>query len=138
MYVETAEKKQKKTKFKQVNVSAPEKVITWPPKLEYHTASLIEGKIYIFGGMSKFGPSNELWSLDTGFILKYFVLLFNSFILTWFFLGTMNWTKIEAKGDIPPERFNHSAILIGRMIYICGGKNDFGNLSDSYMYHIGK
>ena len=36
----------------------------WPQEVSGHSVSIIKEKLYVFGGLSKFGPTNDLWCLD--------------------------------------------------------------------------
>ncbi|EFO22540.2 hypothetical protein LOAG_05948 [Loa loa] len=67
---------------------------------EFHTACVINRKMYVFGGVDIFMNNLGLDVLD---------------------LETGHWEKPEETGDIPCKRRSHSAWVYNGMMYIFGG-----------------
>lgn len=65
-----------------------------------HSASFVNGKLYIFGGFCDGEASRDLYILDT---------------------ATLTWTKPKTTGDIPAPRCDHSSSVIGNKVYLFGG-----------------
>lgn len=63
-----------------------------PPGRARHAAVFGDGAMWVFGGRFRAGSSgnyqifNDLWRFDP---------------------GTRTWTEVEARGELPPARFNH-------------------------------
>lgn len=77
-----------------------------PPPRANSAATIIENKIYIFGGHGGLNYArisfNDLYSFD---------------------LDTCTWEKIEPANNAPEPRGGHSMFAIGRVLYIYGGWN---------------
>ena len=81
------------------------------------TAVLIEHTIYIWGN-----------GLTVGIYTLYA-----------FDVDTHRWFKPRVSGTIPEERGNHSACVLGKVMYIHGGYNKVtGNDNDMYKLHTTK
>lgn len=46
------------------------------------------------------------------------------------------WTKLETSGQSPPPLCGHTATLIGRNLYLFGGRNERGSSTDLYVLDI--
>jgi hypothetical protein len=83
--------------------------------IDEHTASLYDGKIYIFGGNVHGFKSNTMYILD---------------------VSTRKWETKECQ-NVPPERSSHSAVIKDSKIYVFGGKGvDNNKLGDFWVYDI--
>jgi len=71
-----------------------------PASRGYHTASLIENKLCIYGGSDGQECFSDLWSLD---------------------LNNSTWTQFPLKSALPC--FSHSACMIGSYLCVIGGHN---------------
>lgn len=49
----------------------------------------------------------------------------------------MKWEKVQAKGDIPPGVAAHSAVSLGKNIYIFGGMTADGAVNSMYRFNTG-
>jgi hypothetical protein len=79
-----------------------------PTRRYGHTATVVNNKIYIFGGYDeKHNRLNEVYVFDP---------------------ETMAWKKVTTNGTPPSERYFHSACALGSEIYIFGG--DTQDLAD--------
>lgn len=68
----------------------------------WHTASHVNDSIYIFGGRnSKLQYFNDMW-------------IYN--------LRTQTWSQCKGEGKPPSKRAAHTACVVGRYIYIFGGR----------------
>lgn len=76
-----------------------------------HTADVINRKIYVFRGGNGRDYLNDLHTLD---------------------VDTLFWEKVEANGNNPPQRANHSSSVIGTDLYIFGGWDGSKRLNDLY------
>lgn len=87
------------------------------PARQFHTASIIEDKMYIFGG-----GDGKYWLND--------LLVFN--------LLTYEWEgPIETKGRAPSGRLQHAAIVYDKKIFIFGGEPDrYRQLNDLFYLDI--
>jgi len=74
-------------------------------KSSRHVAVLISDKLWIFGGShsSPVVKTNDLWKFD---------------------LVTQNWEKVVGFGVPPSPRSDHSAVVVGKSIFIFGGSDD--------------
>jgi len=80
-----------------------------PPNFSRHSAALVNGRIFIFGGFDGFGTNFEL-------------AIFNPVTYTW-----TNVSRAQVRGDAPPSRTNHAAAAVGNKMYIFGGNNNDAN-----------
>mmetsp|Transcript_19289 Transcript_19289/g.31568 ORF Transcript_19289/g.31568 Transcript_19289/m.31568 type:complete len:914 (-) Transcript_19289:355-3096(-) len=71
-----------------------------PEERSKHSATYIDKKIYVFGGIGSSYFFNDLFVLDT---------------------ETWNWTKLVTSGQIPSVRAGHAALAAGRKILVIGG-----------------
>lgn len=53
------------------------------------------------------------------------------------FKGSMKWEKVQAKGDIPSGVAAHSAVVLGKNIYIFGGMTADGANNSMYRFNTG-
>lgn len=53
------------------------------------------------------------------------------------FSGSLKWEKVQAKGDIPPGVAAHSAVSLGKNIYIFGGMTADGAINSMYRFNTG-
>ncbi|OBZ91336.1 Kelch domain-containing protein 3 [Choanephora cucurbitarum] len=89
------------------------------PARYLHSASVYDDKLFIYGGFAK----NSGCSLCT-YVLNDLCVLD---------LKTFKWTRYPG---VPP-RYNHSATLIGRKMYIYAGKDEHGNtISDLFVINL--
>lgn len=49
----------------------------------------------------------------------------------------MKWEKVQTKGDIPPGVAAHSAVVLGKNIYIFGGMTADGATNTMYRFNTG-
>lgn len=49
----------------------------------------------------------------------------------------MKWEKVQTKGDIPPGVAAHSAVTLGKNIYIFGGMTADGATNSMYRFNTG-
>lgn len=49
----------------------------------------------------------------------------------------MKWEKVQSKGDIPPGIAAHSALSLGKNIYIFGGMTADGAINSMYKFNTG-
>ncbi|GMH98843.1 hypothetical protein TrLO_g14194 [Triparma laevis f. longispina] len=81
-----------------------------------HTSTLINKKIYVFGGYGGMGYGrrdlDDLHSLDT---------------------ETWKWTKIAAKGKGPDKRSGHQATACDNSLYVFGGWNSAKQFDDMHV-----
>eukprot|EP01083_Nonionella_stella_P202929 740875_1 len=95
------------------SVSQPKVKGSCPSPRCGHSATLVDGsRIFIFGGGkddSGHNSFNDLHILDT---------------------DSLTWSSPTTTGPSPSSRIFHSATLIGRKVYVFGGKNQSGNAHD--------
>eukprot|EP00698_Gefionella_okellyi_P002052 TRINITY_DN1192_c0_g1_i1.p1 TRINITY_DN1192_c0_g1~~TRINITY_DN1192_c0_g1_i1.p1 ORF type:complete len:896 (-),score=200.83 TRINITY_DN1192_c0_g1_i1:38-2689(-) len=82
--------------------SIAESASVQPPPRQGHIATLLENKLYIFGGCSA-TTLNDLWILS---------------------FQTMQWTQIPVRGMWPRARYGHAAVAWRGKIVMCGGCGD--------------
>ena len=83
-----------------------------PPGKGHHAAATYNGKMYVFGGETSNGLSNDLW-------------MFNP--------ATKHWDNITVSGATISPRKNASMTIRNGVIYIAGGEDANGNvLTDAY------
>lgn len=122
--------------------SQPETQGKHPPPRHGHIIIALGPKLYIHGGMSGNKFHNDMYSLDTSRfqILLFLWLSFLSNDSKWFsclFEGNMMWEKLRTKGDIPHGVAAHSAVLVGKNIYIFGGMTADGATNSMYRFNTG-
>ena len=83
------------------------------PARQFHTSSIIEDKMYVFGG-----GDGKYWLND--------LLIFD--------LKTYEWEgPVETKGKAPSGRLQHAAIVFDKKIFIFGGEPDrYRQLNDLF------
>lgn len=79
-----------------------------PQERRYHTASVIDRKLYVFGGQY-YEPTADLhFECDN--------------IVSCLDVETMSWETLQVEGQAPLRRACHSAGVVGKQIYIVGGR----------------
>jgi N-acetylneuraminic acid mutarotase len=73
-----------------------------PSPRNYHSASVVKNKIYIFGGYNNKCHFNDLHILNT---------------------DTLQWEDNQTKGNPPVRRAAHQTAVVGDKIYLFGGYN---------------
>ena len=74
------------------------------PMRQFHTSSIIENQMFVFGGGDGKSWLNDLLILD---------------------LNNLEWSgPVKTLGDAPAGRLQHSAITFDKRIYIFGGEPD--------------
>ena len=68
-----------------------------------HCAAVLNGQMYIFGGISGENQFNDIWKLD---------------------LNNYSWARIEARGESPTKIIGHDSTAVGNYILIYGGNNE--------------
>eukprot|EP00298_Acanthocystis_sp_HF-20_P015537 c21171_g1_i1.p1 GENE.c21171_g1_i1~~c21171_g1_i1.p1 ORF type:complete len:1188 (-),score=503.42 c21171_g1_i1:31-3543(-) len=72
-----------------------------PPPRVGHTAVLIDKtEMFVFGGSHDGRPLRDTWCLN---------------------VKSMYWDKFTNQGEVPDPRFGHTAVAVGRSMYIFGG-----------------
>lgn len=89
------------------------------PARQFHTASIIEDKMYVFGG-----GDGKFWLND--------LLIFN--------IKTYQWEgPVQTRGKAPSGRLQHAAIVFDKKIFIFGGEPDrLRQLNDLFYLDIEK
>ncbi|XP_051835614.1 rab9 effector protein with kelch motifs isoform X2 [Antechinus flavipes] len=101
--------------------STPNVTGTPPSPRTFHTASAIIGnQLYVFGGGEKGAKPVQDTQLHV------------------FDANDMKWEKLETTGDVPSGCAAHSAVALGKHLYIFGGMAPTGALATMYQYHIEK
>lgn len=109
-----------------------------------HSATLVDGKIWIFGGRVKVPLGSGIFS-GTGLQYRNDLYCFDpgteSFFNFSFFsvsqpvltkkLVTAEWVRYEPRGIGPSGRAMHTSTPLGRKIYIFGGANSSGQGDDT-------
>lgn len=49
----------------------------------------------------------------------------------------MKWEKVQTKGDVPPGVAAHSAVVLGKNIYVFGGMTADGASNSMYRFTTG-
>jgi len=88
-----------------------------------HSASVIDGKIWIFGGRTKTKKAGLFDSEGTGVMYKNDLHCYDP--------STNEWYRFEPRGMGPSGRALHAAVVVGRKIYIFGGANSTGHRNDT-------
>lgn len=90
----------------------PETTGKKPGALRAHTASVVDKRIFVFGGGD--GPDyfNDLYVLDT---------------------VTLDWSKPTCSGTVPTPRRAHTESTVGSKIYIFGGGDGNSALNETYL-----
>eukprot|EP01127_Copromyxa_protea_P019030 TRINITY_DN6095_c1_g1_i2.p1 TRINITY_DN6095_c1_g1~~TRINITY_DN6095_c1_g1_i2.p1 ORF type:complete len:468 (+),score=84.96 TRINITY_DN6095_c1_g1_i2:248-1651(+) len=87
-----------------------------------HSTTLVDGKIWVFGGRVKVPLGSGIFS-GTGLQYRNDLYCFDP--------ATSEWTRYEPRGIGPSGRALHSANAIGHKIYIFGGANSSGQGDDT-------
>jgi len=87
-----------------------------PATRKDHTAVILDGKMYVFGGQVGKDAANDLWIFDT---------------------VKREWTEF-AGGVKPTRRSGHSAILSDKKMYVFGGICDGTELGDLWLFDAEK
>ena len=102
----------------------------------YHTASELNGKIYIFGGKEDGAPSDStLYILNTG------LWLFSNVNCkinpnTIYSAGLKSWNIPKTTGVPPSPRYGHTANMVDKKMYVFGGHGD-KKLNDHFVLNSG-
>jgi hypothetical protein len=88
-----------------------------------HSASVIDGKIWIFGGRVKPKQSGFFESDKMGLIYKNDLYCYDT--------ASNEWLRYEPRGIGPSGRALHTATVVDRKIYIFGGANSTGHRNDT-------
>jgi Galactose oxidase, central domain len=84
-----------------------------PKPLVGATTTIVGDKLYVFGGRrisrAKTQLTSDLYELD---------------------LIRRNWTKVDCKGDVPPQRYFHSVCALGDTKLVCYGGMSQSNLQN--------
>jgi N-acetylneuraminic acid mutarotase len=88
-----------------------------------HSASVVDGKIWIFGGRVKTKKTGFWDSERAGVVYKNDLHCYDPV--------TNEWYRYEPRGIGPSGRSLHTATVVGRKIYIFGGANSSGNRNDT-------
>ena len=88
--------------------SSPQVSGPTPQERRYHTASVVDRQIYVFGGQYydqsadlHFECDNQLCVLD---------------------VPTLSWVPVPVEGPAPLRRACHSAAVVGRSLFMVGGR----------------
>jgi len=76
------------------------------PKFSRHSAALVGGKIFLFGGFDGYGMNFDL-------------AIFDPSARTW-----TNVANSRIRGTAPASRTNHAAAAVGNKMYVFGGNNN--------------
>jgi len=88
-----------------------------------HSASVVDGKIWIFGGRVKTKKGGLFDSEGTGVTYKNDLHCYDP--------TSNEWYRYEPRGIGPSGRALHAATVVGRKIYIFGGANSTGHRNDT-------
>ncbi|TYZ57148.1 hypothetical protein PybrP1_002034 [[Pythium] brassicae (nom. inval.)] len=84
-----------------------------------HSATLVQDKMYVFGGYggNGFGRTdfNDLHALD---------------------LGTFRWEEIATEGEKPEPRSGHQTCLVKEQLFVVGGWNSFKQFHDMFAFDL--
>ena len=98
-----------------------------PPARNCHATSLINGKMYLFGGFN--GTNlNDFWSFD---------LSTNIFIYKTNILETKQWTLISESVSEISARNGHILVSFDNLLLLHGGVDDQGPKGDLYSFNTG-
>lgn len=88
-----------------------------PGRHRAHTATLVDTRLFIFGGGD--GPNyfNHVYILDT---------------------KTFIWTKPKVTGTVPGPRRAHTATAVGNKIYVFGGGDGNSALAETFVFETDK
>lgn len=125
------------------NWSQPETRGKQPPPRHGHVIVAVGPKIYIHGGMSGDKFHNDMYTLDaSGSQLPppsgcCFPQMAPNKFFSCLFEGNMMWEKVRTKGDVPVGVAAHSAVVMGKNIYIFGGMTADGATNSMYRFNTG-
>ena len=74
-----------------------------------------QDKVYIFGGSNSFNENSKFYSLD---------------------LKSLKWEMVNARGEVPPLRDEHTANMYEGTMVIFGGFVDGERTNDIYRYYF--
>ncbi|XP_047737878.1 uncharacterized protein LOC108683196 [Hyalella azteca] len=81
-----------------------------------HSAVLAGNKMIVYGGFQDLhGSTNEMWT---------FIVLQEV------------WQKVCCRGDLPPARHAHTAVLYDGFMWVYGGMTDLQERNDLWKYHV--
>ncbi|KAI8872380.1 galactose oxidase [Ramicandelaber brevisporus] len=83
-----------------------------PPGLRSHSMTVINDKIYVFGGFNSEGTYNDTYMFDP---------------------DTIFWLKLETYGECPPPLRAHSATAVEHYLFVFGGGSNKDYFNDLYI-----
>ena len=87
-----------------------------------HSATLIDSTAWIFGGCDERGCWKDVWCFNAGLYNQIDAPPpFNSDLWTLLWIETMQWSRPDMLGDIPPPCRAHTATLVDRRLVVFGG-----------------
>lgn len=81
-----------------------------PPPLTNHTMVSFDHKLWVFGGDTPQGLTNELFMFDP---------------------ITNDWSVVQTTGDVPPPLQEHAAVIYMDLMFVFGGKDEQDNYSQA-------
>ena len=90
----------RKTKFEELKETNEDEENFVPMKRAEHSSTIIDSKLYVFGGNSGSKILNDLWFFD---------------------LETKRWKEIKIKKNLPSSRYGHCSCSIGNFLFILFG-----------------
>lgn len=119
-----------------------------PSYRDFHTATVLDNKMYIFGGRgdrhSPFHTQEEIYCDQLVYLVSESVTIAESILVYQHFqlsslqdLKTRKWTKPNATGKVPLGRRSHSAFVYNKQLYVFGGYNSImeKHFNDLYCYN---
>ena len=85
-----------------------------PEARMYHSMAVINGDLYVYGGVGVSGTLDDMWSYSEA----------------------GGWTSLKVTGDSPGARSSQGCGAEGNVMIIWGGINESGYLNDMYMYEL--
>ena len=119
-----------------------------------HSAAVVGGKLYVFGGFDGISVTNELWVYSPGMLwsplvqpllseayhvlCKCFQVLGANGKMMMLCAGIFSWSLVEGTGA-PSPRAGHKAAGIGTNMYIFGGADEdsFTEYNEIYKFDTG-
>lgn len=89
--------------------------MTTPSARMLHSFQVINGKFYLFGGISSDDIFDDLWMYDPDLFV---------------------WTSLSSTGTAPSARYGHASAAQGDVMVVWGGQGIDGLLSDMYQYNV--
>ncbi|XP_023666835.2 rab9 effector protein with kelch motifs isoform X1 [Paramormyrops kingsleyae] len=108
--------------------SQPETHGRAPSARHGHAVVTVGSKLYVHGGLSGDKFHSDMFSLDTQGTTEPHVHSANPAV-------TMTWERVRTRGDAPPAVASHSAVAVGKNIYVFGGMTPAGATNSMYRFH---